>query len=54
MPGGESLKKPSYAPKTRMLSLNYPPTQYRVRIAGSSAPNGHVWADLHTGVQRAR
>ncbi|AYC31736.1 hypothetical protein D3880_04765 [Pseudomonas cavernae] len=60
----KSQKKPSYDPKTRILSLNYPLAQYRVLIdllrhervycQFLSYPNGHVWADLHTGTQRAR
>ncbi|WP_137888793.1 hypothetical protein [Pseudomonas sp. 2FE] len=61
---GKSLKKPSYDAKTRVLSLNYPLAQYSLLLdllrTGTlycqflSYPNGHVWADLHTGAQRAR
>ncbi len=61
---GKSLKKPSYDAKTRVLSLNYPLAQYSVLLdllrtstlycQFLSYSNGHVWADLHTGAQRAR
>lgn len=61
---GKSIKRPSYDEKSKTLSLNYPLAQYRVLldllrnntvyVQFLSYPNGHVWADLHTGVQRAR
>ncbi|NWL78484.1 hypothetical protein DM872_16640 [Pseudomonas taiwanensis] len=61
---GKSLKKPGYDPQTRILSLNYPMTQYAavldllrngpVYCQFLSYPNGHVWADLHSGAVRLR
>ncbi|MCY1212937.1 hypothetical protein D9M71_89830 [compost metagenome] len=61
---GKSLKKPSYDPQTRILSLNYPMAQYAavldllrngpVYCQFLSYPNGHVWADLHSGAVRSR
>jgi hypothetical protein len=61
---GKSLKRPSYDEASKTLTLNYPLAQYRVLldllrngtvyVQFLSYPNGHVWADLHTGVQRAR
>lgn len=61
---GKSLKKPSYDPQTRILSLNYPMAQYAavvdllrngpVYCQFLSYPNGHVWADLHSGAVRPR
>lgn len=61
---GKSIKRPSFDEKNRTLSLNYPAAQYgvvldllrnnTVYVQFLSYPNGHVWADLHTGVQRAR
>lgn len=63
---GESktLKKPSYDAAKRTLTLTYPLNQYRVLLdllrngpvycQFLSYPNGHVWADLHTGAQRVR
>ncbi|MEN0106649.1 MAG: hypothetical protein AAGC84_09510 [Pseudomonas sp.] len=61
---GKSLKRPSFDEASKTLSLNYPLAQYRVLmdllrngtvyVQFVSYPNGHVWADLHTGVQRAR
>ena len=61
---GKSLKKPSYDPATRILSLNYPQAQYAavldllrngpVYCQFLSYPNGHVWADLHSGAVRLR
>ncbi|MHC6227345.1 hypothetical protein ACYU03_21650 [Pseudomonas sp. X10] len=62
--GGKSLKKPVYDSKTRILKLNYPMSDYPVIIdllrhdtlyvQFLSYPNGHVWADLHTGTVRTR
>ncbi|MBF8779470.1 hypothetical protein IV505_06980 [Pseudomonas fulva] len=62
--GGKSLKKPVYDEKTRTLSLNYPLSDYQVimdllrqetlYVQFLSYPNGHVWADLHTGTVRTR
>jgi hypothetical protein len=62
--GGKSLKKPVYDDKTRTLTLNYPMADYRVimdllrnetlYVQFLSYPNGHVWADLHTGTVRTR
>ncbi|MCO7567220.1 hypothetical protein NJI34_32775 [Pseudomonas sp. S 311-6] len=62
--GGKSLKKPVYDPKKRTLTLNYPLADYRVimdllrnetlYVQFLSYPNGHVWADLHTGTVRTR
>lgn len=61
---GKSLKKPAYDDKARTLTLNYPLSQYRtildllrndtVYVQFLSYPNGHVWADVHTGTLRAR
>lgn len=61
---GKSLKKPAYDDKSRTLTLNYPLSQYRtlldllrndtVYVQFLSYPNGHVWADVHTGTLRAR
>lgn len=61
---GKSLKKPGYDPQTRILSLNYPMAQYSavmdllrngpVYCQFLSYPNGHVWADLHSGAVRLR
>ncbi|AYF90178.1 hypothetical protein SA496_21430 [Pseudomonas sp. JS3066] len=61
---GKSLKKPGYDPQTRILSLNYPMAQYAavldllrngpVYCQFLSYPNGHVWADLHSGAVRLR
>ncbi|NBA94958.1 hypothetical protein [Pseudomonas sp. R5(2019)] len=60
----KSLKKPLFDDKTRVLTLNYPLSQYRVildllrndtvYVQFLSYANGHVWADLHTGAVRAR
>ncbi|MEJ5864405.1 hypothetical protein [Pseudomonas farsensis] len=62
--GGKSLKKPVYDDKTRTLTLNYPMADYRVimdllrnetlYVQFLSYPNGHIWADLHTGTVRTR
>ncbi|BAN50540.1 hypothetical protein [Metapseudomonas resinovorans] len=61
---GKSLKKPSYDPQSRILSLNYPMAQYAavldllrngpVYCQFLSYANGHVWADLHSGAVRLR
>ncbi|GLZ86632.1 hypothetical protein Pres01_26830 [Metapseudomonas resinovorans] len=61
---GKSLKKPGYDPQTHILSLNYPMAQYAavldllrngpVYCQFLSYPNGHVWADLHSGAVRLR
>lgn len=60
----KSLKRPAFDDQTRVLSLNYPMAQYRilldllrngqVYVQFLSYPNGHVWADLHTGSVRVR
>jgi len=60
----KSLKKPVYDDKRKVLSLNYPSSQYpvildllrnnTVYVQFLSYANGHVWADLHTGAVRAR
>ena len=60
----KSLKKPMYDDKSKTLTLFYPLAQYRVVIdlvrndtvyvQFLSYPNGHIWADLHTGTLRAR
>ncbi|MGE8409839.1 MAG: hypothetical protein ACN6QH_22695 [Pseudomonas sp.] len=61
---GKSLKKPAYDSDSRTLTLNYAPAQYQVildllrndtvYVQFLSYPNGHIWADLHTGTLRAR
>ncbi|MCY1511239.1 hypothetical protein D9M68_456470 [compost metagenome] len=61
---GKSLKKPSYDTGKRILHLNYPLAQYAavldllrngpVYCQFLSYPNGHVWADLHSGAVRLR
>jgi len=60
----KSLKKPVFDDKRKVLSLNYPSSQYQVildllrnntvYVQFLSYANGHVWADLHTGTVRAR
>ncbi|MFK8329710.1 hypothetical protein M2D63_006825 [Pseudomonas sp. BJa5] len=60
----KSLKKPVFDEQRKILSLNYPISQYRVildllrndtvYVQFLSYANGHVWADLHTGAVRAR
>ncbi|MDH0746146.1 hypothetical protein N5D61_07315 [Pseudomonas sp. GD03842] len=60
----KSLKKPTFDESNRTLTLFYPATQYRVvvdllrnekvYVQFLSYPNGHIWADLHTGSVRAR
>ena len=62
--GGKSLKKPVYDEKTRTLTLSYPLANYRVimdllrnetlYVQFLTYPNGHLWADLHTGTVRTR
>jgi len=62
--GGKSLKKPLFDEKSRTLTLNYPMADYRVimdllrnetlYVQFLSYPNGHIWADLHTGTVRTR
>lgn len=62
--GGKSLKKPAFDEKTRTLTLSYPMANYRVimdllrnetlYVQFLTYPNGHVWADLHTGTVRTR
>lgn len=61
---GKSLKKPSYDAASRTLSLSYPAASYTqlldllrhgpVYCQFLSYPNGHVWADLHSGAVRLR
>jgi hypothetical protein len=61
---GKSLKRPTLDDAKQTLTLYYPLAQYPVITEllrnGTlycqflSYPNGHVWADLHTGAQRAR
>lgn len=60
----KSLKKPVFDDQTKTLTLSYPAAQYRVivdllrneavYVQFLSYANGHIWADLHTGVVRAR
>ncbi|WP_277962959.1 hypothetical protein [Pseudomonas sp. RIT-To-2] len=60
----KSLKKPAFDEASKTLTLNYPLGQYRtivdllrndtVYVQFLSYPNGHIWADLHTGAERAR
>jgi len=62
--GGKSLKKPVYDEKRRTLTLSYPLASYRVimdllrnetlYVQFLTYPNGHLWADLHTGTVRTR
>lgn len=62
--GGKSLKKPVYDEKRRTLTLSYPLANYRVimdllrnetlYVQFITYPNGHLWADLHTGTVRTR
>lgn len=62
--GGKSLKKPVYDEKTRTLTMSYPLANYRVimdllrnetlYVQFLTYPNGHLWADLHTGTVRTR
>ncbi len=59
----KSLKKPAFDEPSKTLTLNYPLGQYRaimdllrndtVYVQFLSYPNGHIWADLHTGAVRA-
>ncbi|MFJ4141228.1 hypothetical protein [Pseudomonas sp. NPDC089734] len=60
----KSLKKPTYDDASRTLTLYYPVNQYRALVdllrnekvycQFLTYANGHVWADLHTGVLRTR
>jgi hypothetical protein len=60
----KSLKRPVFDDKSKVLTLNYPLTQYgtildllrndTVYVQFLTYPNGHVWADVHTGAVRAR
>ena len=60
----KSLKKPAYDDDSKTLSLNYPLAQYRtivdllrndtVYVQFLTYPNGHIWADVHTGAEHAR
>ena len=60
----KSLKKPNYDDASKTLTLNYPLGQYRtimdllrndtVYVQFLTYPNGHIWADLHTGAVHAR
>jgi len=60
----KSLKKPAYDEANKTLSLNYPLAQYRtlidllrnstVYVQFLTYSNGHIWADVHTGAERAR
>ncbi len=60
----KSLKKPAYDEASKTLTLNYPLGQYRtimdllrndtVYVQFLTYPNGHIWADLHTGAVHAR
>lgn len=61
---GKSLKKPSYDADSHTLSLSYPAAAYSqlldllrhgpVYCQFLSYPNGHIWADLHSGAVRVR
>lgn len=61
---GKSLKKPSYDSASHTLSLYYPLSAYPqlldllrngpVYCQFLSYPNGHIWADLHSGAVRVR
>ncbi|KAF1069880.1 MAG: hypothetical protein GAK45_00972 [Pseudomonas citronellolis] len=60
----KSLKRPSYDAASHTLSLNYPLASYSplldllrhgpVYVQFLSYPNGHIWADLHSGAVRLR
>ncbi|MGE7812621.1 hypothetical protein ACQKMW_04240 [Pseudomonas sivasensis] len=60
----KSLKKPVFDDKSKTLTLSYPVAQYRVivdllrndtvYVQFLSYANGHIWADLHTGVVRTK
>lgn len=60
----KSLKKPVYDEASKTLTLSYPQAHYRaviellrndtVYVQFLSYPNGHIWADLHTGAVRPR
>ena len=60
----KSLKKPVFDDKSKTLTLSYPVAQYRVivdllrndtvYVQFLSYANGHIWADLQTGVVRTK
>ncbi|MBF7141915.1 MULTISPECIES: hypothetical protein [Pseudomonas] len=60
----KSLKRPTLDENSHTLLLAYPLAQYRVLmdmlrndqvyVQFLAYPNGHVWADLHTGSVKAR
>jgi hypothetical protein len=60
----KSLKRPTFDEQTHVLTLSYPLNQYRVLmdmlrndqvyVQFLTYPNGHVWADLHTGAVKVR
>lgn len=60
----KSLKKPSFDPATRTLTLSYPQSHYRTLVdllrnekvycQFLTYANGHVWADLHTAGTKPR
>jgi len=60
----KSLKRPMFDEENSTLTLTYPLNQYRVLmdmlrndqvyVQFLTYPNGHVWADLHTGSVKAR
>ncbi|SFA81663.1 hypothetical protein SAMN03159488_00589 [Pseudomonas sp. NFIX10] len=60
----KSLKKPVFDEASKTLTLSYPQAQYRVVIdllrnntvyvQFLTYANGHIWADLHTGIERPR
>lgn len=60
----KSLKKPAFDSQSKVLTLSYPMSQYRVVMdllrndivycQFLTYANGHIWADLHTANVRAR
>lgn len=60
----KSLKRPVFDEENTTLTLTYPLNQYRVLmdmlrndqvyVQFLTYPNGHVWADVHTGSVKAR
>lgn len=60
----KSLKRPVFDEENTTLTLTYPLNQYRVLmdmlrndqvyVQFLTYPNGHVWADVHTGRLKAR
>ncbi|WP_263262711.1 hypothetical protein [Pseudomonas sp. RIT-PI-S] len=60
----KSLKRPTLDEENSTLTLTYPLAQYRVLmdmlrndpvyVQFLTYPNGHVWADVHTGSIKAR